>query len=107
MSASHLPHSFVLADVFHVESMVLEVPDHVYEDDPLLDWVACPQCDGEGWLECYGSAWGGAALAFNRLDLNFTLKPCSRCHCEGEVLDFVPAEPKPDVTFSLPDRLAA
>ena len=28
-----LPHSFVLADLFDVESMTLDIPDYVYESD--------------------------------------------------------------------------
>ena len=85
--AASLPHSFVLADLFDVASLELLVPDHVLEDEPGLELVPCSACDGQGWIECYGSAWGDAALAFNRPDLNFTLKPCCRCHTEGEVLD--------------------
>jgi hypothetical protein len=52
-----LPHSFVLADLFEVESMTLDIPDHVYEDDPLLEWVVCPCCEGEKWLEVEGNGW--------------------------------------------------
>lgn len=37
-------------------------------------------------LESYGSAWGASCVAWGRADLNFTYKPCTRCHTEGEVL---------------------
>ncbi len=87
-AASLIPHSFVLADLFDVAGMSLDVPDHLLEDDPGLELVPCPECEGLGWLECYGSAWGASCEAWGRPDLNFTLKPCTRCHCEGEVLDF-------------------
>jgi hypothetical protein len=43
-------------------------------------------------IESYGSAWG-------RPDLNFTLKPCTHCHCEGEVLDFPLAVLEPVLTL--------
>ena len=76
----------MLADLFDVRSMSLDVPDHVLEDEPGLELVPCPECDGQGWIECYGSAWGASCEAWGRPDLNFTLKPCSRCNNEGEVL---------------------
>ncbi len=88
-----LPASWVLADSFDVTPLELLVPDHVLEDEPGLELVPCPACDGQGWIECYGSAWSLSCKAFNRPDLDFTLKPCSRCHCEGEVLDSL--EPAP------------
>ena len=39
MPASSIPHSFVLADLFDVVSLELEVPDHVLEDEPGLVWT--------------------------------------------------------------------
>jgi hypothetical protein len=42
-----LPATFVLASLFDVESMTSEIPDHVLESDPSLEWVTCPCCDGE------------------------------------------------------------
>jgi hypothetical protein len=78
MAASLIPHSFVLADLFDVASLELEVPDHVLEDEPGLEWVVCPMCEGEGWLEGSPSVWTGRPTA----------KPCCRCHRMGEVLDF-------------------
>jgi hypothetical protein len=42
-----LPHSFVLASLFDVESMTLEIPDHMLESDPSLEWVTCPCREGE------------------------------------------------------------
>ena len=89
MVASHLvPHSFVLADLFDVESMSLEIPDHVLESEPGLEWIACPECDGQGWLGCYGlSPYGDAANAWHRPDLDLVYKPCLRCSQQGNVLD--------------------
>ena len=106
--AASLPHSFVLADLFDVTSLELLTPDHVLEGDEELEYVSCSACDGQGWIECHGSAWGGSCGLWGRLDLNFTLKPCTRCHCEGEVLDVVPTELEPDVSLPCsPYRLAA
>ena len=86
--------SWVLADLFDVTALELLIPDHVLENEPGLELIPCPECGGEGWLECYGSAWSASCEAWGRPDLNFTLKPCSRCHCEGEVLGLsVPAPP--------------
>ena len=84
--AALLPHSFVLADLFEVVSMSFEVPDHLLEDEPGLGLVPCPECEGEGWLECYGSAWTSSCDLWGRPDLAFTYKPCTRCHGEGVVL---------------------
>ena len=88
MAASLIPSSWVLADLFDVVSMSLDVPNHVHEAEPGLELVTCPECDGQGWIECHGSAWGASCAAWGRPDLNFTLKPCTRCHSEGEVLDY-------------------
>ena len=100
MKAASLPHSFVLADFFQIESMALEVPDHVLEDEPGLELVLCPDCNGKGWLECYGSAWSGSCTAWHRPDLDFTLKPCSRCHTEGEVLAVITPAPEARVAVA-------
>ena len=85
--AASLPSSWVLADLFDVISMSLDVPGHVLEDEPGLEYMPCNACDGQGWIECYGSAWGASCELWGRADLAFTYKPCTRCHCEGEVLD--------------------
>lgn len=61
-----IAHSFVLASLFDVETMSLEVPDHVYESDPSLEWVTCPCCDGEKWLETDGNCWTKALFSDER-----------------------------------------
>ena len=83
MAASLIPSSWVLADLFDVVSLELLTPDHVLEAAPELAYVPCSACDGQGWLESYGSAWGASCTAWGRPDLNFTYKPCTRCHTEG------------------------
>ena len=90
-----VPHSFVLADLFDVASLELLTPDHVLEGDQGLELVPCSVCDGQGWIECHGSAYSASCDLWGRPDLNFTLKPCTRCHCEGEVLDFPLSVPSP------------
>ena len=42
------PHSFVLADLFDVVSLSLEIPGHVIKSDERLKLVPCPDCKGEG-----------------------------------------------------------
>ena len=87
MAPSLIPHSFVLADLFDVSSMCLEVPDHVLENDPGLEWTSCLQCNGERWVESGISTWATPyALTFFP-NVCTTLKPCLRCYGEGEVLD--------------------
>ena len=46
-----LPASGVLADLFDVSGMSLDVPDHVLEDEPGLELVPCAVCEGKGWIE--------------------------------------------------------
>lgn len=87
-----LPHSFVLADLFDVEAMTLEIPDHVYESDPSIEWVTCPECEGEKWLEVEGNGWTRTLFsdprkAFVYGSLNHSYTPCTRCHGHGEVLE--------------------
>jgi hypothetical protein len=88
-----LPHSFVLASLFDdVEAMSLDIPDHVYESDGSLEWVTCPCCDSEKWLEVEGNVWTKALFADVRLayahrHLNSSYKVCGRCSGVGEVLD--------------------
>jgi hypothetical protein len=87
-----LPASFVLASLFDVEAMSLEIPDHVLEDDPLLEWITCPCCRGEKWLETNKNGWVGALFADTRRAyahryLNSSYKICGRCSGVGEVLD--------------------
>jgi hypothetical protein len=79
----YLPHSFVLADLFDVEAMFLDIPDEVYELDPTIGFVPCPDCDGQGWYEVEGSAWENPAWRFHKFS---SLKPCLTCNCEGQVL---------------------
>jgi hypothetical protein len=91
-----LPHSFVLASLFDVEAMSLDIPDHVYESDPSLEWVTCPCCDGEKWLEVEGNIWTKALFADHRMAyahrrLNHSYKVCGRCSGVGEVLDLTPS----------------
>ena len=86
------PHSFVLADLFGVESMSLEIPDHVLESEPGLELVPCSECDGVGSFACYGlSPYGDSARAWHRPDLDLVYKPCLRCNQQGEVLEVSPA----------------
>jgi hypothetical protein len=91
---SCLPHSFVLASLFDdVVAMSLDIPEHVYEDDPLLEWVTCPCCDGEKWLEVEGNIWTRALFsdvrrAYAHRALNHSYKVCGRCSGAGEVLDY-------------------
>jgi hypothetical protein len=87
-----LPHSFVLASLFDVESMCNDIPEHVYEDDPSLEWVTCPCCDGEKWLEVQGNIWTKVLFsdprrAYAHRALNHSYKVCGRCSGVGEVLD--------------------
>ncbi len=88
-----LPHSFVLASLFDdVESMTLDIPDQVYESDPSLEWVTCPCCDGEKWLEVEGNGWTRALFSDPRKAyvygaLNHSYIPCTRCNAGGEVLE--------------------
>lgn len=87
-----IPHSFVLSSLFDVEAMSLEIPEHVLESDPSLEWVTCPCCDGEKWLETTGNGWTKALFADERYryvysDLGSSYKVCGRCRSSGEVLD--------------------
>lgn len=75
------PHSFVLAPLFDVVAMSYPVPDHVLEDDPGLEWMECPLCEGERWVEGSPSVWTGKPTA----------RPCPRCHGRGEVLSDIPS----------------
>jgi hypothetical protein len=81
-----LPHSFVLASLFDVEAMTLEIPDFAYELDPCIGVTPCPDCEGQGWLEVEGSAWYSEVWA-SRGHRFSSLKACHRCHCTGEVLE--------------------
>jgi hypothetical protein len=87
-----IPHSFVLASLFDVESMSNDIPDHILESDPSLEWVVCPCCDGEKWLEVEGNVWTKALFsdprrAYAHRHLNHSYKVCGRCCGVGEVLD--------------------
>jgi hypothetical protein len=86
-----LPASFVLSSLFDVEAMYNEIPEHVLESDPSLEWVTCPCCDGEKWLEVEGNGWCEALFEDPRKryvygHLNRSSKPCTRCGASGEVL---------------------
>jgi hypothetical protein len=92
-----LPHSFVLASLFDVESMTLDIPDHVLEADESLEYVCCPVCDGEKWLEVEGNVWVSALFsdarrAYAHRHLNSSYKVCGRCSGVGEVLDLATPE---------------
>jgi hypothetical protein len=87
-----LPHSFVLASLFDCEAMCNDIPEHVYESDPSLEWVTCPCCEGEKWLEVEGNVWVSALFsdtrrAYAHRYLNSSYKVCGRCSGVGEVLD--------------------
>jgi predicted methyltransferase MtxX (methanogen marker protein 4) len=100
------PASFVLADLFDVVSLEQDVPEHVIENDPMLEWVCCPVCDGEKWLEVEGNVWTKALFsdhrrAYAHRHLNSSYKVCGRCSGVGEVLDL--ATPQPiETTFHNP-----
>lgn len=86
------PASFVLASLFNVEAMSLDIPDHILESDPLLEWVTCPCCDGEKWLEVEGNGWTHALFsdprqAYAYRALNYSYVACTRCGGHGEVLE--------------------
>ncbi len=108
--ANDQPHSFVLADHFDVVSLEQTVPDDVYEADPLLEWVCCPTCQGEKWLETNGNAWikglEDPRLALVYGHLNKAYKPCLRCNGVGEVLDS-PSNEKYEVYESCPCKPTA
>jgi hypothetical protein len=85
-------HSWVLASLFNVESMSNDIPEHVYENDPTLEWVTCPCCDGERWLDTGHNPWTTALFsdsrrAYAHRHLNHSYKVCGRCNGVGEVLD--------------------
>jgi hypothetical protein len=87
--------AFVLADVFDVEAMSLDIPDHVLESDPSLEWVTCPCCDGERFVEVERNGWVSALFSDSRRalayrNLNSSYKMCGRCSGVGEVLDNLP-----------------
>jgi hypothetical protein len=87
-----IPASFVLADLFDVVSLEQDIPEHVIENDPMLEWVTCPCCDGEKWLEVEGNVWVKALFsdprrAYAHRHLNHSYKVCGRCSGVGEVLD--------------------
>lgn len=85
-----VPHSFVLAEVFDCVAHELDVPEHVLEDEPGVEWVACPACDGTGSVLALSGAYYS-----RRLDAYYPderLMPCPRCHGDKEVLDYVQPE---------------
>jgi hypothetical protein len=91
------PHSFVLADLFDVEAMTLEVPDHILESDPLERGVTCPTCEGEKWLDTGHNHWTkalftDARMAYAHRQVNSSYKVCGRCSGVGEVLDDLTAQ---------------
>ena len=83
-NTSALPHSYVLAEVFNLEAHSLEVPEHLLENEPGVEWVTCPRCDGEKHVF---SVWGSYEYADERLTR------CLRCWGDGEVLDYVEVQP--------------
>jgi hypothetical protein len=78
-----LPYSFVLASLFDVESLTLDVPDFAYELDPCIGFTECPDCEGQGWVEVEGSAWYNPSWPFHTFS---SMKRCEHCHSLGEVL---------------------
>jgi hypothetical protein len=102
-----IPHSFVLASLFDVEAMSNDIPDHVLESDPSLEWVTCPCCDGEKWLEVEGNIWTKALFsdprrAYAHRHLNHSYKVCGRCSGSGEVLDLATPSAKPESILASP-----
>jgi hypothetical protein len=102
--ANDQPHSFVLADLFDVVSLEQCVPDDVCESDPSLEWVTCPTCDGEKWLEKEGNGWVSALFtdvrrAYAHRHLNHSYKICGRCKGYGEVLDCPALTAKEQTSF--------
>ncbi len=98
------PHSFVLADLFDVESMSLDVPEHLYESDLGLEYACCPDCGGEGWLEVEGNVWTRALYEDPRMRyvyaaLNYSSKRCLRCYGEGRVLSSVESPVADEIIF--------
>jgi uncharacterized protein YbaR (Trm112 family) len=96
-------------DLSTPQAHYFDIPDHVYEDDPLLEWVCCPLCQGEKWLEVEGNHWTRVLFsdirrAFAYRALNHSYKPCTRCGASGEVLDlatFDELSPFDELTCSL------
>jgi hypothetical protein len=87
-----IPARFVLADLFDVESLEQDVPEHVIENDPTFEWTTCPCCEGAKWLEVEGNVWTKALFsdprrAYAHRHLNHSYKVCGRCSGVGEVLD--------------------
>jgi hypothetical protein len=102
-----LERTFVLADLFTVEPHSTEVPDHILESDPSLEWVTCPCCDGELWLETEGNGWTTALFsdhrrAYAHRHLNHSYKLCERCNGVGEVLDFLTSPVPPHALLKAP-----
>ena len=94
----YLPTSWVLASLFDVESMTLEIPLEIYELDASIGFTLCPDCEGQGWIEVEGSAWYNRAWALHTFT---SMKPCTTCNCEGMVLEAL--EPVQDVSdFQVP-----
>jgi hypothetical protein len=92
----YLLYSFVLADLFDVEPMTLDIPDFAYELDPSIGFTECPDCEGQGWVEVEGSAWFNRAWAFHTFS---SMKRCEHCHGAGEVFESQQAL-KHDLTFT-------
>jgi hypothetical protein len=90
--ATPLEQTFVLADLFTVESHSLEIPNHILESDEGLEDVCCPECHGEKFLEVAGNDWtrvlfSDVRRAYAHRALNLSYKPCERCGASGEVLE--------------------
>ena len=79
------------------------------------EWVTCPCCEGEKWLEVEGNGWTRALFsdprqAYVYQSLNHSYVICDRCKGHGEVLDQIEAqtlEQSLEVTHSIQWRLAA
>jgi hypothetical protein len=105
-----LPASFVLADLFDVEAMSNDVPEHVHESDPSLEWVTCSCCDGQRFVETNGNGWTKSLFADPRMvyvhhNLSSSYKVCGRCSGVGEVLDFTTPTAKPESLLAIPESI--
>lgn len=104
------PHSFVLASLFDVEAMISDIPEHVYEADPTLEWVCCPSCDGEKWVDTGSNTWTSALFsdvlrAYAYRHLNSSYKVCGRCSGSGEVLDDLSTNKNENIPTPFPPKL--
>jgi hypothetical protein len=110
-TATPLEQTFVLASLFTVETHSLEVPDHILESEEGLEYVCCPSCSGEKWLEVEGNDWtrvlfSDVRRAYAHRALNSSYKPCTRCGASGEVF-FATTSAKSENILVSPEPLTA